>query len=686
MLTYVINTSENKTFDSDLLFELSGYNKIRWMHCRLVHVEDCVKEISTRQNVLGAEAFRVVVLVDFYGFDRIRKPYGSGEEGYRADSGVDLCLYYPFVEVYLTDHLFAPLAKKNLSAKTYEVYYIQNERSDKIYSTIDNREAQLKYLFGQTDHIMDETEYAPRPAAGKEEIGPKVLLKEEEAPQQVELEEDLAARGMLPGDPARMSDHFDLYCTPDVTLRFTVADYPYGDGDRMLFEEFIRGFDNRVSTNLGVQRHLYVAEYGVGEAMAAFDTLALSLYLVRIYEREEPRTMLGEDVHLEIDHLDPYAVRDVLQHAWNKIHKAQEMTRENQFQYYSLDIDSAAKNTPEQPEEEEAFALAADATIPEEALKGSPRALFEQIRFISAGGDTFSEEDRKEIDEVIKQYLMQRDELREDTVQGEFAQLCAGGKAKEQAQCPSKLDHDMAVEKRHNKISEIFQHTLKAEYLATDYEEVYTRASKAYSQYQALDHRRSRCIIADVIMLLLTMVAMMTPYICLQRINADIFGTVLRAALIGAPLAGLFFLIFLCTVMIISSRIKRVQEELRECLRECLIKREYTLSALKQRYEQDLPQIEQLRYEVRGIGYLYEKNAEKLQNVRAHRQTLENVENRLSAILNNLVVEPVPDQRESLTGEFDIQKPIRSAANKVYRVFSVEAIEAMFQNKGGAGQ
>ena len=32
MITYVINTSDNKIFDSNLLFELAGYNKIRWMH------------------------------------------------------------------------------------------------------------------------------------------------------------------------------------------------------------------------------------------------------------------------------------------------------------------------------------------------------------------------------------------------------------------------------------------------------------------------------------------------------------------------------------------------------------------------------------------------------------------------------------------------------------------------------
>ena len=53
-------------------------------------------------------------------------------------------------------------------------------------------------------------------------------------------------------------------------------------------------------------------------------------------------------------------------------------------------------------------------------------------------------------------------------------------------------------------------------------------------------------------------------------------------------------------------------------------------------------------------------------------------------MLNKLGVEPVPDKNENITCEFDIQKPIRSADNKVYRVFSVETIEAMFDKKGGA--
>ena len=150
MLTYVINTSENKTFDSDLLFELSGYSKIRWMHCRLDEVEECAKEISVKQNILGAEKFRVAVLVDFYGFDRIRRPYGCGGKGYGEETGIDLCLYYPYIETYLVDHLFDYLETRNLHAATREVYYIQNENADR-YSFINNREEQLRQVISPSE-------------------------------------------------------------------------------------------------------------------------------------------------------------------------------------------------------------------------------------------------------------------------------------------------------------------------------------------------------------------------------------------------------------------------------------------------------------------------------------------------------------------------------------------------------
>ncbi len=143
MLTYVINTSENKTFDSSLLFELAGYNKIRWMRCPLDKVEKCAEEICEKQNILGADHFRIAVIVDFFGFDRIRIPYGR--RGFRDDTGVDVSIYVPYIEAFLLDNLVVYLEKRDLFAADFEVYYVQNEKSEN-YDLFENAKRQLEQV------------------------------------------------------------------------------------------------------------------------------------------------------------------------------------------------------------------------------------------------------------------------------------------------------------------------------------------------------------------------------------------------------------------------------------------------------------------------------------------------------------------------------------------------------------
>ena len=70
MLTYVINTSENKTFECERLFSLVGYNKIRWKSCRLDEINKCAQEIYDSQNSITASRFQIAVIVDFVCFER----------------------------------------------------------------------------------------------------------------------------------------------------------------------------------------------------------------------------------------------------------------------------------------------------------------------------------------------------------------------------------------------------------------------------------------------------------------------------------------------------------------------------------------------------------------------------------------------------------------------------------------
>ena len=74
MLTYVINTSENKVLKSEVLFELVGYNRIVWMRSGLGAIENCAEEILRKQEPMTASEYRVVVLVDFLAFEKTLFP------------------------------------------------------------------------------------------------------------------------------------------------------------------------------------------------------------------------------------------------------------------------------------------------------------------------------------------------------------------------------------------------------------------------------------------------------------------------------------------------------------------------------------------------------------------------------------------------------------------------------------
>ena len=100
------------------------------------------------------------------------------------------------------------------------------------------------------------------------------------------------------------------------------------------------------------------------------------------------------------------------------------------------------------------------------------------------------------------------------------------------------------------------------------------------------------------------------------------------------------------------------------------------------KYTEDLLFIERTRYELRQLKCLYEANIAKDVTVKLHRELLEELEGKLGSMLNNLDVEPVLDADESISGEFDINKPIRSRENRIYKIFSIETIEKLFKRKG----
>jgi transcriptional regulator CtsR len=78
---------------------------------------------------------------------------------------------------------------------------------------------------------------------------------------------------------------------------------------------------------------------------------------------------------------------------------------------------------------------------------------------------------------------------------------------------------------------------------------------------------------------------------------------------------------------------------------------------------------------------LYQQNVTQDKNINLHRHVLDEVENCLGTILNNLGIHPVIDDNVTVNREFNMLKSIMSNENKVYKVFSLEAIESILETK-----
>ncbi len=675
MLTYVINTSENRTLDSDRLFDLAGYNKICWMNASLNDMESCAQFIYEKQNVLGADDFRIAVIVDFYGFDRIRVPYRR--LGYKQEMGVDISLYLPYIETYLIDHLLAFLENRELVATDFEVYYVQNTKLER-YEFIDNALDQLHYVLTGSETPTDFTPSIPAPRTETVPM-PVVKKKRRKSCEDEESEAVTEEEPVNPEDEIYYSS-FELYCTPAVSLTFSLSDYPYGD-TAMTFPQFYKAFHARVHTGVGLRRHYYISHYGGGQARAAFDTLTLSLHLIRMYEREE--TSPDSDV-VEISRIDAEMLKDVLVTAWNKVCVAREMAKANGTTYFSLKDNVHVD--PEALKPLESAGVRAQTELNARHVDDlTPEELFRKISYYyERTPEQLAADNRAEFDRLMNEYLRHRDETRERDVEVELAERIADGSLITSSQFPSKEEYLHMVALKQEEISVCFDRVLTAGYREVDYTEEKIIADRAYEDYAKAKACLHRNIVGDLIFFLLTLLAMVFPYVTLQLKSFTITKT--AAIVLGIKCVGLFAALFVVAailqISILSAKMLRAKRDLRNAYSDCYQKECDSLVQIRQRYEEDLLFIERTRYEIRQLKYLYEANLAKDANVKRHRELLEELEDRLGSMLNHLDVEPVLDPELHLVGELDLSKPIRSRQNRVYRVFALETIEKLFSKKG----
>ena len=846
MLTYVINTSENKTFDSSVLFEQAGYTKIQWMQCSLDEIFTCAEVITEKQNILGAERFRVAVIVDFFGFDKIRSPYGR--LGYQRDDGVDMSLYLPYIEAYLMDNFIAPLEKSDLYTSDFEVYYVQNEKSER-YEVFTNEREQLELVMEGRDvyrpfdadgaetnsdieeeddnvYLCENGEKIPAiqhtipdikgvvcreaknwtvyslfwkngsrvlnislpdewlikddgpethlitcggvPVGRISVVPPKKAVDDNIARKRCEITDiklDYSMRLMLdktgyhyrhlfditiPEDgeenklyievdyeylcPGKSVDYilrtlttckrsdltkdailvevddvyytsFALHCTESVDLVFRLKDYPYG-ADRMTFDQFWNAFCHRRTLKIGLRRHYYIVPYGGGPSRMALDTLSLSLYLIRMYEREEDVIEEGE---LEVFHLDSNVLKDVLVSAWSRINVAQNVVRNTLLDdpatsadkkpYYALDSkltagpDAIKVNVSMTPEEKrraeiegiERERIKIIAENKKDGDKRTTRDVFGDIISITdCAPGKLNKKKREDFDVVMGDYLAQRDSTKEANVEKEFNELKAGGFLEKVAKCPSKEEYNHYVDKKEREISKLFERVLSADYIKVDYTKERKEATEAMRDYKRAEARLKRNIVGDVIFLILTLIAMFVPYVVLQltSYNSQTVSAIMLSANMLALFGGLFILAMLIQLIPLVSMLRKSKNVLKNCLLNCRAKDNYAFSAIKQRYEKDLIAIEQARYDLRQLKKLYDENIMVERIFNDHRQMLHKLEDALSSILNNLDVEPVIDPLDHIDGDVNFFKPVKAKENKLYQIFSVEVIEKMFSQKG----
>ncbi len=640
MLTYVINTSENKTFDSNLLFELVGYSQIRWKHCSLDKIDLCANEIceEEKSKILSTGEYRVVVLVDFFGF-----PYTDSATEEAAGAYVEI--YKGFLEHYLMENLFGTLKQNNIPAKDCEIYYIQYVPHEPL--SVNYMEAeQTATLFGLHGGEIEKLRAARK--AGEKDL----LQGVKDCPKYKE---------------------FLLPCSNGVELRVSFSKKAETENEEgMTFGEFFRYFcEHRDDPRkFGIVVHKPYVTYG-DAGRAAYDALSLSLYLVYLYER---RDEVPPDT--EIRRPDNRVFIQTLRSSLRKVHSARASALKNVCKYHSLDVEGQRTFVNRDSES------SATAQKAKKEVRLTEKEQYRQICRLAGGDDSASmPELQDERNHLMKSYLDQRDFARSKEKEEQKDELDES-KA-ELLQCPSDIDYKKATERKRKKIAELLEKSLQNDGTMQTFEKEKEDATAIYGAYKKAKACQARNIIGDVVMLIIMLAAMIIPYGMLQFSGKPFSGiSMIMYVIAVAMFGGLYLALFLWHLVRSASEIRRQSSKLNLLYRQCMEKRNKSFDFLRTRYLYDLVEIEELRKDLWEIEKRYETNREKNRHVEMHREMLEMVENQLSGMLNNFGEKPDISIMEDVRDEFKIEKPITAAENRIYKIFSMDAIDAMFKQKG----
>lgn len=692
MQTYVINTSENRVFDSNFLFELVGYNNITWMYSGLEHIDECAKTIIERQSAPMADECRVVVLVDFYSFPHTLHPDLEAASDYIA-------IYKSLIEIYLLDHLFDLMRGAHIAVGGREVFYIQyiEQATHRVNAA---EQEHLAYLLSLSDEQM-----RLHRASSAEDAPKKLSTVSDEEYARILEEEKNAEKSEKAGKKKDKKAEDKRYMSFDISYEGGTLSFPafsfhrneqedipenaVGDeANAVTFDNFYRGFLVRRAQpfKYGVRTRTYIAT-GTAPSRAAFDTLALSLSLIRIYENEE-NIPLSEG-NEAIPTIDKDSFTAIMKESYNKINAALEKSRLSSNRYYALEWPVGIDNTAEENDEKTVKVAIDPALERKEALTGAKYPAFEKkyeiIRNLATrvpGKKT--PEEQKKLDTLMADYKKKRDEKR-DSITKEEDKLQILKRAKRSSVCPFDLDYKNAISRHEGKLRKLLKSALGAEYVSTKYDEELKEANRAYDKYKAAEACMTKKIVGDGLFLLFTLLVMLVPFIVLQ--STDLFmAKIAMGVAIGlcvGVFGGIFLLSFFLHILPFMKRMNSAKAKMTKVYEDCLVKQYRSFAKLKRRYEKELPAIEDIRYNIRVINFLHHTNYEQNRHAGEHREMLERVRDALLGMMSSLRIIPDAKSDVSIEGEFNIEKPFNSNENRVYKVFSVDAIDKMFNKKGG---
>lgn len=663
MITYVINTSENRTLNSNLLFELAGYKKIHWMYAPLKEIEVCAETIIAEQNKLIGDTLRIAVIVDFYGYDRIRLPFEKDESKVHVD------IYKPFLELYLTDRLYNKVQKRGCRVAACEVYYIQNNADGSVsYSA--NKNEQIAHIFS-----LENQREAYRTLRKTPPCSPT-----SEDPMDIELYASYKAELLAAGEVVKAPQScFALHLNDKSELIFASEDYCHRAEAGI--DAFIAAVDARSTDNNSLIRHVY-ATTGDNSVSAAFDNLTLSLYLIREYEYD--RNIPNGENDIIIAKIDTYRLKELLRESFSKIEaaRAAALEDENEPRFYSLEIKSAHRMSQKLDAEGEGSDEALENYATGKSFDEMYRAI---LTYATHSDEGMDEEDIAELDRLMNNYIRERHKNRAVDLDKEFEEMKNSGRLdKTLESCPTEDEYIKATKKKREELEVYLSSALDAEYVSVNFDSEKKLADKAYEKYHAAKADAKRHIVGDILLFVITLLVMIIPYGALQCYEAPF--SILSLTLYGiaaAMFGGLLILCYFIHLLPVMNRLHRAENEMRSVYNVCRAKREKAFSKLKHRYEKQLLDIETIRYEIRQIEQLHRTNRQLYKNVTIHREMLEAVAVVLKTMMSHLYISIDANRRDSINGEFHVDKPIMAAENKVYRVFSLEKIDSLFPKEKG---